>query len=57
MCPLVWPGNATPPRVLEYLNDDEFSGRIVGAAEFFAEAESEAALRRLASVHAEVIQL
>lgn len=53
-----WSGpEMPPPRVLEYLNDDEFSGRIVGAAEFFAEAESEAALRRLASVHAEVIQL
>lgn len=40
-----------------HLNDDEFSGRVLGVAQLLSEAQRDAALRRLAAVWTEVVQL
>lgn len=44
-------------RVNIHLNDDEFPGRVFSVAQLFSETQSDAALRRLAAVWTEVVQL
>lgn len=39
-----------------YLQDDEFTRRVVGAAQLFAETQRDAALRLLAAVGAETVE-